>query len=1052
MKNKLSIYLIACCASLFAGCVKDDTDTPAPLPVGEGVELKFMIDAPAEITTYSAATANECNISSLYLLVFDGTTGRYKVGERIASSAVTDNRTTSPKIKILLPFETGDKVVVLVNTGQTFTDIPLTVGNSTVADIDTAFPSGNVFDSDSRKWNPSENSQPMCGEVIALSASELPVCKLYRAFAKIRVNMAKLADLEDATGEIATANVWWQMYQMPTKGNIYSPDGSLSVPGMNRLMFVSETNTFRQVPFDPDALPGLSPVYILEYNASTRAMGGLVSSSEFHKDRMCVIMRVDLKKSERAEDMRFYRIDLVEKTGQGEPKKWIDILRSHSYRVLITKVRSMGYPTVDEALANPPANIEYTVTVEDSGWGTVVSNGQYGLKIDCDTCRITTSTATVENLLRFTLQMPDAGQGQGSELDGSIATRTVRFVDLNKDPIQPGYGLELFTSNGSPLSSYLLDFSGLTIPDGGYQLKYRGNPNGLISSGVASYVQFRFGSIYYDLPIHFLHLKVEKSADFDYTGGTGTLRLMSYVVKEGDLFAAPWKAEFSTDDGKSWSATPPSWLSMSTRGAGTSTFHEVTQIPVTVAAQQGITSNPHNDALQAATPVSGTYDLSTKGGTASMNTANCYVINAPGRYSLPLVYGNAIKNGAPNSSAYTSTASGTGVLKTFVNHRNAAITNPYIYNNASCTPASATLVWQDEPNLVTNVALAADKKSLTFEVGAATIKQGNAIVAVRDASNNIMWSWHIWVTDYVPGLSPDRVDPMKDKFVSNYLGVRYKMMPVNVGWCAAETTTYDARSVKVRFTQTGTGASQIITLNQAGHKFEELGNSPYFQYGRKDPMLPAIRDASGSAIDKSCYSDSYAFDKSGTGKVTIGVSIRNPHIFYNYGGATPFNWCSATYHNLWSVDNTLTTANDNAVVKTVYDPSPAGYHLPSPITFTGFTYNGSVSGNYFGTQFNSPYTSIADFDANVGWVFYCNKMVGVGSYDTAGGTIFFPALGHRSPASGKILYHGNNGSYWAVTSNSTDYAYGLYINSSNVYPLHDNLYRPYGFPVRPVQE
>ncbi len=68
--------------------------------------------------------------------------------------------------------------------------------------------------------------------------------------------------------------------------------------------------------------------------------------------------------------------------------------------------------------------------------------------------------------------------------------------------------------------------------------------------------------------------------------------------------------------------------------------------------------------LQAATPVVGTYDLSTKGGTTAMNTANCYIINAPGRYSLPLVYGNAIKNGATNSSAYISNATGTGILKT----------------------------------------------------------------------------------------------------------------------------------------------------------------------------------------------------------------------------------------------------------------------------------------------------------------------------------------------------------------------------------------------------
>lgn len=61
-----------------------------------------------------------------------------------------------------------------------------------------------------------------------------------------------------------------------------------------------------------------------------------------------------------------------------------------------------------------------------------------------------------------------------------------------------------------------------------------------------------------------------------------------------------------------------------------------------------------------------------------------------------MVYGNAIKDGGTNASAYTSQSSGTYVLKTFVNHLDAAITDPYIYNNAGCTPLDAVLVWQDE--------------------------------------------------------------------------------------------------------------------------------------------------------------------------------------------------------------------------------------------------------------------------------------------------------------------------------------------------------------------
>ena len=46
----------------------------------------------------------------------------------------------------------------------------------------------------------------------------------------------------------------------------------------------------------------------------------------------------------------------------------------------------------------------------------------------------------------------------------------------------------------------------------------------------------------------------------------------------------------------------------------------------------------------AATP----FDLSTQGDTRPRTTANSYLITAPGFYRIPLVYCNAIENGATN--------------------------------------------------------------------------------------------------------------------------------------------------------------------------------------------------------------------------------------------------------------------------------------------------------------------------------------------------------------------------------------------------------------------
>lgn len=556
---------------------------------------------------------------------------------------------------------------------------------------------------------------------------------------------------------------------------------------------------------------------------------------------------------------------------------------------------------------------------------------------------------------------------------------------------------------------------------------------------------------------------VTAPADFTYVGGSKDYSVTSYamVSRPGDItktVAVPWTAEFVEDDGSGGYnvIARPEWLTAFTASGngGTSAM----TFSAAVAAQTSRVSNPHNDVLMAAAPVSGTYDLSTKGGTMPMNTANCYIINAPGTYSLPLVYGNAVKDGKTNSSAYTSRASGNYVLKTFVNHLDAPITDPYIYNNANCTPKDAVLVWQDEKDLVTRIALSPDKHNITFVVNQATIRQGNAIIAVRNDSGQIMWSWHIWVTDFVPELAPTvekHYDPAKtprDKVVTNYQGIKYTFMGVNIGWCAGSITSYAARSVKVRFTQTNIGATQIIEITQAPYSVSTGGNAPYYQWGRKDPMLPAMSNANTNKLHYYTVA-SFKFNIEGKGKVPIQTSILNPHIFYNYGNSIPYDWCANSYYNLWSADNTVTTANDNAVVKTIYDPSPVGYHLPDSNAFTGFTLIGQyVSGiSNFGSKFNSPYTSDADYTANFGWEFYCNKMSGEGSYDTTGGTVFYPALGHRNVASGKLVYVGNNGYYWSAVPSSTDN--GRYLNflSASVSPV-TGFYRSSCLSVRPVQD
>ncbi len=552
---------------------------------------------------------------------------------------------------------------------------------------------------------------------------------------------------------------------------------------------------------------------------------------------------------------------------------------------------------------------------------------------------------------------------------------------------------------------------------------------------------------------------ITPTSDFSHLGQTNTYSVTSYatVLRPGDAekkVSMAWTAEFVEDDGAGGYRVinQPDWVTAFTlKGDGGET---AASFDATITAQNYTSSNPHNDILKKTANINTTtgknpYHLANpRGDDRVENTANCYVVGAPGTYSLPLVYGNAVKNAADNPSAYSTSEQGANILSRFVDHMGNPITNPYIFNNNGYRPDNAVLVWQDELDLVRNIRLSDDRQRIVFDVDAATIKQGNAIIAVRDASNTIMWSWHIWVTD----LDLNR----EIKTVTNHDGKKFRMPTWILGWCDGETRSYAARSVKVRFTQETTGASEVITLNQPQYEASFSGNQPYYQFGRKDPMLPGLLKGKGYWPDKECHGTEYKFKINGATQgsspmASLGEAIKNPHIFYNIGHAN--DWCSTRYDNLWDINNSSWWQIIDPFVKTVYDPSPVGFHVPQAKSFTGFVSNGEKSDGVLDLrQTNSPYTSFPDFDMNQGWKFYCNKMTSQGQYDSSGGDIFFYAAGYRDDEYGTAGIIGQGGMYWtAGISSTSQFGRSLKFISFQV-AVNCDTGRGKGCAIRPVQD
>ena len=451
----------------------------------------------------------------------------------------------------------------------------------------------------------------------------------------------------------------------------------------------------------------------------------------------------------------------------------------------------------------------------------------------------------------------------------------------------------------------------------------------------------------------------------------------------------------------------------------------------TVIAQTGTTDSPHTRILREQRTGQGTekapYNLANdQGGPAIENTANCYVIDAPGYYSFPLVYGNAIKNGATNSSAYSSAApSSPNILNPFINHAGTGITGPYLTDNG-CVPTKAELVWQDAPSLVSEIKYNAGSNggNISFKVDQNTIQQGNAVIAVKDASDDVLWSWHIWVTD-------ENVDNVIE--VTNHQNVECSFMPVPLGWCDGETVTYDARSCKIRFTSDE--QTSDIVVSQKSSIITIGGNHPYYQWGRKDPFRPSNGvngnkiwyDANGTSSANNVKVESF----SPYGTECIRNYILKPDVMQkNKEGDN-------AYYNLWDANNNTYSTNDNQVVKTIYDPCPVGFKLPASNAFTGFTTTGSNTSN------NYPANGIWDSTRN-GWNFYAQA-------NRAGQLIFFPASGTRNYIDGKVSLINSDGLYWSTGPHNQSSGWRLNFRSSYVNPL-GNYYRSAGYGLRPVKE
>ena len=246
-------------------------------------------------------------------------------------------------------------------------------------------------------------------------------------------------------------------------------------------------------------------------------------------------------------------------------------------------------------------------------------------------------------------------------------------------------------------------------------------------------------------------------------------------------------------------------------------------------------------------------------------TANCYIVQTAGEYS------------------FDTTVRGNGRIVENID-----------FANEKLDPRDVKLVWQSNKNgLIDSLKLKDGRIYFT-----ARNLGGNALVAALDEAGNIIWSWHIWLSD------EDITD------VKTADGVM--VMDRNLG---ATSLDFDSP------------ASHGL-LYQWGRK-DPFPASPIVSGGTTSTLPSPVYDAEGNAVEI----DHSSMENSENN--TLDFAISNPTtVLSNYSQYSECrDWLRKEFSNpaLWG-------GSDGE--KSLFDPCPAGYRVPKLGTFDFFTSSG----------------------------------------------------------------------------------------------------------------
>lgn len=380
----------------------------------------------------------------------------------------------------------------------------------------------------------------------------------------------------------------------------------------------------------------------------------------------------------------------------------------------------------------------------------------------------------------------------------------------------------------------------------------------------------------------------------------------------------------------------------------------------------------------------------------------------------------------------------------------------------------AVVVWETSKGLIEWVIWDCNTGTIKFKTGT---NKGNAVIAIRDTSGNILWSWHIWRTDEVDLATLNSSHTMT--IITNTARTWYTNLP-GIGATAGKK-----RSIVM--TRCNLGSQ----LDAAKSYLTPAGNigvyNMQYQYGRKDPFPGGstyiVPDSETTIYG---YGSSTAYKMSGftigseiipgnsslgtTTQELLNYTINHPERFI-YCNGSPNNWIynASINSNAWKISNCLWGDNNKVTTttgvgvnagyldplpwgvagetgkKTIYDPCPSGWRIAPADSWTGLA--DDVISSWLNTTAGMSITQITNG-------IICK-------FKTCSEEIFCPMSGIRRSTSGQLCNSGiQYAMWWSSPSgqNHEDATYFYYFREINNAHLASDYYRAFGFTVRCVKE